>query len=83
MGERLVVHAGLRPGDAVLDVACRQGATLIPRHEPWRHRARGRHRHRRCDGASRTPRADAAGLGNVEVMVMDGEALTLRDPSTC
>ena len=29
-GERLVELAGVRPGDAVLDVACGRGAVLVP-----------------------------------------------------
>ena len=76
MGERVVAHAALAPGEKVLDVACGKGATLLPAAV-----AVGVAGH--VVGIDIVPAmvesarvaARAAGLDNVEVAVMDGEDL--------
>src|SRR5205085_10816081 len=82
MGERIVAHAALAPGESVLDIACGKGATIVPA-------ARAVGPSGRVVGvdivdAMVKAAADAVaaeGLTNVEVMVMDGEALTLPPES--
>ena len=76
MGERVVAHAALAPGEEVLDVACGKGAALLPAAV-----AVGAAGHvigidivPAMVDAARTA-ARAAGLDNVEVAVMDGEEL--------
>ena len=79
MGERIVTHAGLRPGQAVLDVACGKGATLVPA-------ARAVGPDGSVLGIDIVPEmvtaaraaAVAAGLRNVTVEVGDGDALDLE-----
>jgi SAM-dependent methyltransferase len=76
MGARVVAHAALVTGQEVLDVACGKGATLVPAAAAVG--AAGR-----VVGIDIVPEmvegaraaAEAAGLDNVEVVVMDGEAL--------
>jgi SAM-dependent methyltransferase len=82
MGERIVAHAGLRSGESVLDIACGKGATLVPA-------ARAVGPTGRVVGVdivdamvqAARDNVAAEGLANVEVMVMDGEALTLEPGS--
>ena len=82
MGERIVAHAELSPGETVLDVACGKGATLV-------HAARAVGDKGRVlgvdiveDMVQGTRRAiAAAGLSNASAKVMDGEALELPDAS--
>ena len=76
MGERVVAHAALAPGQDVLDVACGKGAALVPA-------AIAVGPAGRVVGIDIVPAmvdaaraaARAAGLDNVEVAVMDGEEL--------
>ena len=78
VGERLVQRAGIRPGDAVLDVACGTGNVAIPAA-----RAGGR-----VTGVDLTPehfpaarsRATAAGVA-VDWVEGDAEALPFEDDS--
>jgi ubiquinone/menaquinone biosynthesis C-methylase UbiE len=80
-GERLVELAGVRPGDAVLDVACGRGAVLVP--AAARVGPDGR-----AVGVDLSPemvrlareRADAAGVP-AELSVMDAEHLDVPDAS--
>jgi O-methyltransferase/aklanonic acid methyltransferase len=78
LGARVVAHAGLEPGQAVLDVACGKGAALLPA-------ARAVGPAGRVLGVDIVPAmveaareaADREGLANVTVEVMDGEQLDL------
>ncbi|MGD9705937.1 MAG: class I SAM-dependent methyltransferase [Acidimicrobiia bacterium] len=80
-GERLVELAGVRRGDAVLDVGCGRGAVLVPA-------ARRVGRAGRAVGVDISPemvrlarsRVDAAAL-DVELNVMDGEQLDVPEGS--
>ncbi len=82
MGERIVAHAALLRGQHVLDVACGKGATLIPAASVVGDKGR-------VVGIDIVPAmvdgarlaAAAAGLRNVTVEVMDGEALELAPAS--
>jgi SAM-dependent methyltransferase len=82
MGERIAAHAGLEPGQHVLDVACGKGATLLPAAA-----AVGPDGH--VTGIDIVPEmvdrarqaAAAAGLANVSMQVMDGEDLEFADAS--
>ena len=82
MGERVVDHAGLAPGDEVLDVACGKGATLVPAGRAVRPngRAVGIDIVPEMVSAARAA-ANEAGLTNVEVLEMDAEQLDFRDGS--
>lgn len=82
MGERIVARATLRPGEAVLDVACGKGAALLPaaRAVGDSGRVLG------IDVVATMVKAASeavvrAGLSNVDVVVMDGEALELPTAS--
>jgi SAM-dependent methyltransferase len=82
MGEHIVEHAQLATGEKVLDVACGKGATLVPAA-----RAIGASGHvtgidivPAMVDAARTA-ADDAHLPNVDVIVMDAEALEFDDLS--
>jgi O-methyltransferase/aklanonic acid methyltransferase len=82
MGERIVTHAGLQSGESVLDIACGKGATLVPaaRTVGPSGRVVGGDIVDAMVQAARDNVA-AEGLSNVEVTVMDGEALTLPPDS--
>jgi SAM-dependent methyltransferase len=82
MGERVVSCAGLRPGESVLDVACGKGATLLPAAGAVGETGRvlGIDIVETMVAAARQAAAEA-GLSNVEVAVMDGEALELPTAS--
>jgi SAM-dependent methyltransferase len=76
MGERVVAHAALAPGEDVLDVACGKGATLLPAAVavgPGGH-VTGIDIVAAMVEAARAAAA-ARGLRNVAVEVMDAEAL--------
>ena len=76
MGERVVAHAALAPGEEVLDVGCGKGATLLPAAVavgPGGHVV-GIDIVAAMVEAARAAAA-ARGLHNVAVEVMDGEAL--------
>jgi len=80
MGERVASAAGPEPGETVLDVACGKGSTLVPA-------ARSVADTGRVAAIDIVPAmveaarmaAREAGLGNVTVQVMDGEALEFAD----
>jgi O-methyltransferase/aklanonic acid methyltransferase len=82
MGQRVVAHAELQPGEAVLDLACGKGATLVPAAKAVGHTGRvlGVDIVEGMVTAAREVIADA-GLSNAEAKVMDGEALDLPDSS--
>jgi SAM-dependent methyltransferase len=82
MGERVVVHAALRPGELVLDVACGKGATLVPAAQAVGDtgRALGVDIVDEMVQGARRAVADA-GLSNAQASVMDGEALERPDAS--
>jgi O-methyltransferase / aklanonic acid methyltransferase len=82
MGERIVDHAELRPGEAVLDVACGKGATLVPAARAVGDTGQVLGVDIVEDMVEATHRAIAdAGLSNAEARVMDGEALDLPNAS--
>ena len=82
MGERIVAHAELKPGETVLDVACGKGASLL-------HAGRAVGESGRVLGvdiveamvAAAREAVAKAGLKNTEVELMDGEALDVPDAS--
>jgi ubiquinone/menaquinone biosynthesis C-methylase UbiE len=82
MGERIVGHAELKPGETVLDVACGKGATLVPaaRQVGDAGRVLGVDIVKAMVDAARQAIADA-GLANAEAQQMDAEALDLPDES--
>jgi len=82
MGERIVAHADLRPGETVLDVACGKGAALVPAARAVGDKGRVLGVDIVEDMVHAARRAiESAGLANATARVMDGEALDLSGAS--
>ncbi len=81
-GRRLVELAGVAEGDAVLDVACRRGASLLPAAERTGPTGRvlGIDLSEEMLGALGTD-LEAAGVGHAELRRMDARALELPEQS--
>jgi SAM-dependent methyltransferase len=78
-GPRIAAAATIAPGSAVLDVACGKGAVLLPAAQDAGI-AIGADISLEMTRSARS-RAEELGLGNVHVIVMDGDRLALPDAS--